>query len=68
MQGHYHLAMVQRIESPVEGDPFFVLTGIVTLEDIIEEIIQAEIVDETDIVTDNVHRRRRVVPGKVGYF
>lgn len=48
-----HLAMVHETSDPECA------IGLVTLEDIIEEIIQAEIVDETDIVTDNKTRKKR---------
>nr|CDP94157.1 Bm5068, isoform b [Brugia malayi] len=58
-KGDYHLAMVQRIVESEEADPAYELVGLVTLEDIVEEILQAEIVDETDVVMDNVHRIRR---------
>lgn len=44
-----HLAIVQRVNDEGEGDPFYEAVGIVTLEDVIEEIIQSEIVDETDV-------------------
>lgn len=53
-QGTSHLAVVLKINDSGDGDPFYESTGIVTLEDIIEEIIQAEIVDETDVYVDNV--------------
>uniref|UniRef100_A0A914WFY6 CNNM transmembrane domain-containing protein n=1 Tax=Plectus sambesii TaxID=2011161 RepID=A0A914WFY6_9BILA len=59
-KGAYHLAMVQRLAESTEGDPHYQLTGVVTLEDILEEILQAEIMDETDAVTDNVQRAHRL--------
>ncbi|KAI6191501.1 hypothetical protein M3Y97_00235100 [Aphelenchoides bicaudatus] len=58
-KGDYHLAMVQKICQHDNHDPVYELVGIVTLEDIVEEILQAEIVDETDAITDNVHRIKR---------
>ncbi|TNM99999.1 hypothetical protein fugu_013032 [Takifugu bimaculatus] len=48
-RGKSHLAVVQRVNSEGEGDPFYEVMGIVTLEDVIEEIIKSEIVDETDL-------------------
>ncbi|XP_066991893.2 unextended protein isoform X3 [Anabrus simplex] len=54
-----HMAIVQRVNNEGEGDPFYETVGIVTLEDVIEELIQSEIVDETDVWTDNRSKRRR---------
>ncbi len=48
-KGKSHLAIVQRVNNEGEGDPFYEVMGIVTLEDVIEEIIKSEIVDETDL-------------------
>ncbi|KAH0504579.1 Metal transporter CNNM1 [Microtus ochrogaster] len=58
--GKSHLAIVQRVNNEGEGDPFYEVMGIVTLEDIIEEIIKSEILDETDLYTDN--RKKQRVP------
>nr|CAD7439963.1 unnamed protein product [Timema bartmani] len=54
-----HMAFVHRVNSEGEGDPFYETVGLITLEDVIEELIQAEIVDETDVWTDNRSKRRR---------
>ncbi|XP_071419217.1 metal transporter CNNM2 isoform X3 [Pithys albifrons albifrons] len=47
-KGKSHLAIVHRVNNEGEGDPFYEVLGIVTLEDVIEEIIKSEILDETD--------------------
>eukprot|EP00079_Xenopus_tropicalis_P011408 XP_002937228.2 PREDICTED: metal transporter CNNM1 isoform X1 [Xenopus tropicalis] len=57
-KGKSHLAIVQRVNNEGEGDPFYEVMGIVTLEDIIEEIIKSEILDETDLYTDNKKKER----------
>ncbi|XP_067879292.1 metal transporter CNNM2-like [Heterodontus francisci] len=59
-QGKSHLAIVQKVNSEGEGDPFYEVLGLVTLEDVIEEIIKSEILDESDLYTDN--RSKKKVP------
>ncbi|EFO82225.1 hypothetical protein CRE_00445 [Caenorhabditis remanei] len=58
-RGEYHMALVERLVEQEDKDPIYELCGLITLEDIIEEIIQCEIIDETDAVCDNVHRKKR---------
>lgn len=57
--GKSHMAIVQRVINDGDRDPFYEITGIVTLEDVIEEIMQMEINDETDTLSDNRRKRRR---------
>ncbi|CAD6244849.1 GSCOCG00013503001-RA-CDS [Cotesia congregata] len=61
LSGHKgHMAFVQRVNNEGEGDPFYEVIGLITLEDVIEELIQAEIMDETDVFTDNRSKRKRL--------
>ncbi|KAL2099777.1 hypothetical protein ACEWY4_004171 [Coilia grayii] len=62
-KGKSHLAIVQKVNNEGEGDPFYEVLGLVTLEDVIEEIIKSEILDESDLYTDNRHRKK-VHPNK----
>ncbi|CAF0973748.1 unnamed protein product [Rotaria sp. Silwood1] len=57
----YHLGIVVEYDNTSEKDPRARAVGIVTLEDIIEEMIQEEIIDETDVFTDNRKKVRNAL-------
>lgn len=55
-QGNAHMAFVDIIKPDENGDLSRQIIGLVTLEDVIEEILQAEILDETDVYDANLHK------------
>ncbi|XP_076464792.1 unextended protein-like [Babylonia areolata] len=67
LQGASHMAIVQELQNKGDSDPYYKNIGVITLEDVIEEIIQSEIVDETDKMTDNRKKMPREVNRKLEY-
>ena len=74
--GKSHLAIVQKVNNEGEGDPFYEVLGLVTLEDVIEEIIRSEILDESEDYREfdlrsltqepSQQPERRLIQGPVG--
>uniref|UniRef100_A0A8C2TKL8 Metal transporter n=1 Tax=Coturnix japonica TaxID=93934 RepID=A0A8C2TKL8_COTJA len=62
--GKSHLAIVQKVNNEGEGDPFYEVLGLVTLEDVIEEIIKSEILDESDAFENRSKKRTGNQKGK----
>lgn len=58
-KGKSHMAIVRDVNTEGDGDPFYELHGILTLEDILEEILGDEIQDETDPALDDGKERKR---------
>ena len=56
-QGGGHMAIVQKTRED-DNDNTVDIIGIVTLEDLIESLIGQDIVDETDVYTDNCSKKR----------
>ena len=49
---------MQKVNNEGEGDPFYEVLGLVTLEDVIEEIIKSEILDESEDYRDATVRKK----------
>eukprot|EP00796_Vickermania_ingenoplastis_P007291 gene7291-5133_t len=47
--GRTHIALVKEVQQRRSGDPYYEIKGLLTMEDVIEELIHSEIFDEYDV-------------------
>lgn len=60
LKSHWHIALVQELRNEEDNvDPVFATVGVITLEDVIEEMLQREIIEEADFFTDNRSKIQR---------
>lgn len=65
--GRSHIALVQEVQQRPHGDPCYEVKGLVTMEDVIEELIHSEIFDEYDVDPHlTVHSLSQSVKWNVG--
>eukprot|EP00290_Baffinella_frigidus_P002445 CAMPEP_0180186904 /NCGR_PEP_ID=MMETSP0986-20121125/43239_1 /TAXON_ID=697907 /ORGANISM="non described non described, Strain CCMP2293" /LENGTH=692 /DNA_ID=CAMNT_0022140953 /DNA_START=14 /DNA_END=2093 /DNA_ORIENTATION=+ len=56
--GRSHMALVKTVVSEDDTDPYYKTVGIITIEDLIEEILQEEILDEQDNLPSGENTRK----------
>ncbi|CAF0795370.1 unnamed protein product [Adineta ricciae] len=60
LKSRWHIALVQELRNEEDNvDPVFITVGVITLEDVIEEMLQREIIEEADFFTDNRRKIQR---------
>ncbi|CAF1310553.1 unnamed protein product [Adineta steineri] len=60
LKSRWHIALVQELRNEEDNvDPLYATVGVITLEDVLEEMLQREIIEEADFFTDNRRKIQR---------